>query len=70
MCLDANQVQSMILKEPVFFFQFSKDTVRVEELINTISISNFKVSGKTRVCIKHLDDKDIKEDSNVEWGSR
>ena len=47
--------------KPVTFFRFSKDTVRMEEWINTIPTPNLKVSGKTRVCIKHFEDKYIKE---------
>ena len=49
----------------VTFFRFSKDTVRMEGWINKIPISNLKVSGKTRVCIKHFDDKEVIY-SNVE----
>ena len=56
--------------KPVTFFRVSKNKVRMEEWINTIPTlkTTPKVSGKTRVCIKHLDDKDIKEViySNVE----
>ena len=46
--------------KPVTIFRFSKDKVRIEEWINKIPTPNSKVSGKTRVCIQHLDDKYIK----------
>ena len=65
MYLDANPFISTLNDtkgfKPVTFFRYSKDTVRMEEWINKIPTPNLKLSGKTRVCIKHFDDKDIKE---------
>ena len=56
------------VSKQVIFFRFPKDTVRMEEWINKIPTPNLRVSGKTMVCIKHFNDKDIKEViySNVE----
>ena len=60
--MQIHQVQLIILKgfKPVTFFRLPKDTVRMEEWINKIPTLNLKVSGKTRVCIKHFDDTNIK----------
>ena len=51
--LDANQ----FLQVQLMLYLY---TVSREEWINKIPTPNLKVSGKTRVCIKHFDDKDIK----------
>ena len=62
--LDGNaffHVQLIILKGlNRNFFRFPKDTVRKKEWINKIPTPNLKESGKTRVCTKHVDGKDIK----------
>ena len=55
---DANPFFSRTISDikPVF----SIAEVRVKEWINKIPKPDLKVSGMTRVCIKHFDDKDIK----------
>ena len=53
MYLDANQ----FLQVQLMLYLY---TVSREEWINKIPTPNLKVSGKTRVCMKHFVDKDTK----------